>query len=732
MADVCTGPQGEDLCHLARGPPAVDFTTIRQKRREKRSNDDIKQAATQDPRITMALEAVALSEGAKKRKAKQSQGTAAPQQPSAIDTTRAPQTTTVDNEEEDGNTGYRQTNPRLRANTQSLSTEEMDKARMVRAGKTFYRKGAAAAQAQLDSTLSERGWQIDRELSSTEGLVLKKGEQVRVAYRGTDFTNINDLVTDASVVAGMEEKVAPQMRESRMQIEDIYTKYGKLPTELLGYSKGGAHAMAMGDHFRIPSTSYNPLVGRKQLTTKSEVPHTIIRTVEDPVSSALALAKGKKNYTVKAIDPIFGLGGPKNAHELTHFTSAGKRQPGGIEQLMHEAVRKGQTLSHFETMDHFATAREQGLSFTEALDSFNTSNGTTQRVDVLEDGTLGPRIHREAGSVKYWRDAGGTFTAAEQAHLDSNPVPPRREYSDEAQAMGIGEELTPAQRQYVSSLPADDRATFMRQQRTALQQHTALMDEAVKPHQTVIRGMMPRTSSLATGAVAGVLAHATMNVIDPEHRMNRVAEEATEGAVAGAIGVGAASALGASAALGPEVLAGAGAYVAGSESARAITSALERGGMSTDAAEAVGGMSGGAIGGVTASAVGAGATIAGSMAFGAEAGEALGIVGGPVGMAAGALGGAAIGAAIGGIGYLFSHPLFGGSHQHQRSVDEEIDHHDSYSATFAGNLATLPSIGSRVDGGYAQRQSSFANAYTNVIVEQDHGRVTSVSFDADT
>ena len=174
MADVCTGPQGEDLCHLARSPPAVDFTTIRQKRREKRSNDDIKQAATQDPRITMALEAVALSEGAKKRKAKQSQGTAAPQQPSAIDTTRAPQTTTVDNEEEDGNTGYRQTNPRLRANTQSLSTEEMDKARMVRAGKTFYRKGAAAAQAQLDSTLSERGWQIDRELSSTEGLVLKK------------------------------------------------------------------------------------------------------------------------------------------------------------------------------------------------------------------------------------------------------------------------------------------------------------------------------------------------------------------------------------------------------------------------------------------------------------------------------------------------------------------------------------------------------------------------------
>ena len=142
----------------------------------------------------------------------------------------------------------------------------------------------------------------------------------------------------------------------------------------------------------------------------------------------------------------------------------------------------------------------------------------------------------------------------------------------------------------------------------------------MEPHRTVIRGMMPRTSSLATGAVPGVAAHAAMNAIDPDHKMNRVASEATEGAIAGGIGAGAASALGASAALGPEVLAGASAYIAGSESGRAITNALEQGGASHDTAEAVGSVSGGAIGGVTASTVATGATIAGSMAFGAEAG----------------------------------------------------------------------------------------------------------------
>jgi len=57
---------------------------------------------------------------------------------------------------------------------------------------------------------------------------------------------------------------------------------------------------------------------------------------------------------------------------------ANKRQPGGFEQLMHQAVLDGQTLSNFETMDHFATAREQGLSFTEALDSFKEAEEARQ------------------------------------------------------------------------------------------------------------------------------------------------------------------------------------------------------------------------------------------------------------------------------------------------------------------------------------------------------------------
>jgi hypothetical protein len=103
------------------------------------------------------------------------------------------------------------------------------------------------------------------------------------------------------------------------------------------------------------------------------------------------------------------------------------------------------------------------------------------------------------------------------------------------------------------------------------------------------------------------------------------------------------------------VLAGAASYIAAAESGKAITNALVAGGMDEDGAEAVGGVSGGAIGGVTASAVASTATIGGAMMFGAELGDAIGMVGGPIGMAVGTVLGMGIGAAVGGIGYLFNH-----------------------------------------------------------------------------
>ena len=124
--------------------------------------------------------------------------------------------------------------------------------------------------------------------------------------------------------------------------------------------------MAMGDRFGIPTTSFNLLVGRKQIINKSRVPHTIIRTVEDPVSTPMALARGKKNYTVKSVDPIRGLGDPKSVHDLNQFTSAGPRQPGGIDALMTEGVRRF----------HLSRSSQRGSTGVELLTTANFAGFT--------------------------------------------------------------------------------------------------------------------------------------------------------------------------------------------------------------------------------------------------------------------------------------------------------------------------------------------------------------------
>ena len=456
---------------------------------------------------------------------------------------------------------------------------------MIQPSTTAYKKGFDLAQEQLDSSLEEstRGWQIDRELSTKEGLVLTKENRIRVAYRGTDLKNIHDLATDAAAFAGVEQ-AAPQMRSSKAQIEAIQRKYNQLPDELLGYSKGGAHALAMGDEFKIPSTTFNPLIGRKQVLSTSEVPHTVIRTVEDFASTPLVFTQHKRNYTVKSLNPIRGLGDPKSVHDLKQFTSGGPRQPGELHNLDVERNRMSQELANYMTLHDFKSGVEQGKTFTQTLDEFNTSNGTPQRVDVLEDGSLGPRINRNSPTVKYWEDSGGTFTESEEAHLNVTPTTDTMSsVPEEARTMGLGEELTLAQRQIVGNLSTEERSAFLKNKQTNLESHQDLLELKTEPHRTVMAEVFKPTS-LATGFASGAAAHVVMGKLDPDHKLNPVVSEGTEGALAGGIGSGMAAAVGASTAFAPEVAAGASAYIAGIESQRAITQALQEDHVSDEAA----------------------------------------------------------------------------------------------------------------------------------------------------
>ena len=541
--------------------------------------------------------------------------------------------------------------PEMKAKLEALPEGVREKAIMLRASAELKKTGSiSAAQELIDRHSSLRGWRVDTELSNTSSLVLSKGGEVKVAYRGTEGLAAGDWHHNARTAVGTEAG-SPQMKEAIGQFDRVRAKYGRLPSELLGYSRGGNMAMHLGDLRGVKTTTFNPFVAGAQIKAKSNVEHTIFRTTEDPVSTLLAFTRHKSNYKVHSIQPIVGLHNPKDMHDLKNFTRQGLRQPGTQETMMIESIQKGQQLAHFETLDAMKSGVEQGKTFTQALDDFNRTNGARQNIDVNREGKLGPRIHKQSGTVKYWEASGGTFTDAERAHLRSNPPPPARVVTPEAAAMGIDHEpLTSAQIEHVAGLRPEARSNFMTARRSDLASHTKALTATAKPHENIIRSLMPKTSSITTGVVSGFAAHAVMEGIDPDHHLHPVASEAVEGGLSGAMGAGMMTALGGSAAAGPEVLAGAAAYVAGAESQKAITNAMLAGGADREAAEAVGGVSGGAIGGATAVATGIGATLLSDVVFGTTIGATIG---GPIGAAMGAGIGVGIGAVVGGIAYLF-------------------------------------------------------------------------------
>ena len=246
----------------------------------------------------------------------------------------------MDNQDDPDKKPYQQPMPKLRPNTKELSAIEQEKARLVRASRIAYKSNFDEAQAYIDAQ-GESGWKIDQELSTKEGLVLTKGEEIRVSFRGTSWENVNDVVTNAATIAGVEQH-APQIKASRQQILNVQEKYNRLPNELLGYSKGGAHAVHLGDEFEIPTTTFNALIGRQQIMSQSEVPHTIIRTVEDVPSTGLLLRPGKSNYTVKSIDPVIGNGSPKSVHDLNQFTG---ENVSGVKPQISEFMPKPTSLA---------------------------------------------------------------------------------------------------------------------------------------------------------------------------------------------------------------------------------------------------------------------------------------------------------------------------------------------------------------------------------------------------
>ena len=502
--------------------------------------------------------------------------------------------------------------PELKPKIAEVPYEVMLKARMVEASHRAYRTDFDAAQEYLDENFQGRdskirGWTIDRELSTKESLVLTQGDRVKIAYRGTELPNVQDIVTDAAGVIGQEERV-PQMRKFRTQIEQVRSKYGVSSiTELLGYSKGALPCVTYGNEFNIRSTSFNSYVSAKTLKTKNTKGpiHEMYRTTEDPVSTLLAFRrKGSSNIRVTAVNGFAGHGSPEAQHRLSNFTENRPRASGQIEESTLSMHFKAQELAELETYQAMAEGVREGRGFTETLAKFNQTQGAQQNVDVMEDGSLGSRIHRAAGTVQYWEAAGGEFTPSENLHLNNAVIPQERTYATEEERMinsQIGRRLPPERITQLNRMNTGQLSDHVDSQRAQFQESLITTNELISPRTRMIQNAMPKFSSAATGVAGFLAAHEIMQMIDPNHAIPEVPAEAIEGATAGAIGAGLMTSLGASVALAPEMVAGGVGYVVGAATSRAVHGFMTDHGFSETIAGGTSALVGGATGGVAAS-----------------------------------------------------------------------------------------------------------------------------------
>ena len=218
-------------------------------------------------------------------------------------------------------------------------------------------------------------YKIDQQLSNQDSLVLVGDEtgDIKVAYRGTKYKNLEDIKGNASIAYGSDEG-SPQYNRALEQINKIKTKYKVLPDELVGFSKGSAIGMRMGEKFGIDTTSFNPFLGRGLINSVGNSKNIIYRTATDFASMGVALKGSNPNYDIKVIDAVKDSISPLKAHSLDNFIDSKNVRYNSDEMLKAGAKVHQISAKHAEaeTIADMASYIENSKPIKVSKDLYNT------------------------------------------------------------------------------------------------------------------------------------------------------------------------------------------------------------------------------------------------------------------------------------------------------------------------------------------------------------------------
>ena len=262
-------------------------------------------------------------------------------------------------------------NKPLKPTINELDKSTMDKSRLAKASRIANEQDFKAAQKYLNE--NQLDFAIDTELSTRESLVLYNENEVKIVYRGTKPTNAKDLATDFLIWQGHEER-SPQFKAAKEQIKQARSRYGQID-ELLGYSLGGNKAVSMGNLHNIPSTTFNPFLGKSLYKGSppktTTVRHKVFRTTDDFATFGLAMMTRKRhNLDVESILPHKDTLDIREAHELENFTELGSRRPSFVQDLAQTVHSTGARLAELESVKGMVDSIKRGQTFTEHIHEF--------------------------------------------------------------------------------------------------------------------------------------------------------------------------------------------------------------------------------------------------------------------------------------------------------------------------------------------------------------------------
>jgi len=223
-----------------------------------------------------------------------------------------------------------------------LTDEETEGARLLRVHNKGYIPGqytldTDAMKPYLDAELKYRNGtsrslrsvygDIDSNLSNEAFSVYSKnGEKPTVVFRGSktspkDLKFFDDWKYN---VEAIHNPANARKQESIIKIEEaldtVKQKYGGF-SKMIGYSKGGNHAIYYGTREGVPVDAYNPHITFEHDLTNLKAPVKIMRTPLDPASLLLSIKnKGLgKELKIKTIPPLEHNSDPIGAHSDDNF-----------------------------------------------------------------------------------------------------------------------------------------------------------------------------------------------------------------------------------------------------------------------------------------------------------------------------------------------------------------------------------------------------------------------------